>query len=165
MYTTKQQKPQQSRVINSVCGVNKNFNIYVSQLLRKANTFTPAYSIPSAGMENVVYKRDNVGNIDFNKPYSYVRWTSPILSRAYSLRNHRYKKEFGITKSGNVVHIKFATRNQHYSIAERVSGLRRGGNQTWHHLTNRYDMLLVRTDVHSKFGHNGGYYFWRHKPM
>jgi Domain of unknown function (DUF4157)/DNase/tRNase domain of colicin-like bacteriocin len=59
-----------------------------------------------------------------------------------------------------------ADRDQHFAIADMLYYIKtgskpnRGGTWTWHHLSAKYEMVLVDMLVHSKHGHNGGVYIW-----
>ncbi|MEM9823577.1 MAG: HNH endonuclease, partial [Bacteroidota bacterium] len=47
-------------------------------------------------------------------------------------------------------------------FASSVTQMRtfRKGSWTWHHLKDKYLMVLVRMDVHRSYGHNGGVHIW-----
>lgn len=118
------------------------------------------------------YMRDSDGNIDFDQIYSCTIFNkSPVEpnSRVDLEEGLNNKKEFGVLLNGNIVHIPNASRSQHFSIANRIAKKHgqisgEGGHSpeglTWHHLIDKYKMVLVNRIVHQKFGHNGGYYFW-----
>ncbi len=138
--------------------------------MKRGPGISAAKTIPSAGFTNVKYKRDGDGNIDFTTPeIGYTAWKNPVNGSDVNLEEDSKKKGYGKMLSGNFVNISDASRPQHFSIANRVAkkhGQTAGDGgasppgQTWHHKLAKYKMHLVRTDVHSKFGHNGGFYFW-----
>lgn len=118
---------------------------------------------------DVEYRRDNDGNIDFSFPVFHNQWRSPEKGPVVDLSEDSKNPEYGKTLSNNFVHIPGASRQQHFSIANRVAKkygntAGDGGNSpagwTWHHLQARYKMVLIDRNVHQKFGHNGGFYFW-----
>lgn len=118
------------------------------------------------------YMRDSDGNIDFDQIYRYTIFNkSPVEpnSMVDLEEGSNNKKGFGVLLNGNIVHIPNASRSQHFSIANRIAKKHgqisgEGGHSpeglTWHHLIDKYKMVLVNRIVHQKFGHNGGYYFW-----
>ena len=125
----------------------------------------------SSFFTNGYYERDQDGNIDFNNIYQCDNFImSPVFPNSLvNLEEGAKIKEYGVLLNGNMVHIPSASRSQHFSIANRVAKNHRqtagnGGNSpdglTWHHLIDKYKMVLVDRTVHQKFGHNGGYYFW-----
>lgn len=121
-------------------------------------------------MKDVIYERDGAGNINFDKPYSYSSWLTPVLmNNTVNLNEDSKKRDYGKVLNGNFVHIPSASRQQHFSIANRVAKKHsliagNGGSSpdgwTWHHLREEYKMQLVHRTVHQQFGHNGGFYFW-----
>lgn len=129
-----------------------------------------SFATSTVGNYNAVtYTRDGVGNVDFKSPKSQTAWSNPVPEAAVDLSESSKKKEYGMMLSGNFVHIPSASREQHFSIANRVAkkkgqtfgdGGASPANYTWHHLLDKYKMVLVDRTVHQKFGHNGGFYFW-----
>lgn len=120
---------------------------------------------------NGIYQRDSQGNIDFNSIYSYTNlYKYPVEPNSFvDLAEGSPSPEYGILLNGNAVHIPKASRAQHFSIANRIAKKHgqisgNGGNSpnnlTWHHLIDKYKMVLVDRVVHRSFGHNGGFYFW-----
>lgn len=72
---------------------------------------------------------------------------------------------FGCGKSlgGETVDIQSGTRQQHYSIGDKILGINpdfRSGKYTWHHLVDKYYMDLIDMDVHKRFHHTGGFNAW-----
>lgn len=57
-------------------------------------------------------------------------------------------------------------RDQHFAIADMLYYIKHGskpnraGTWTWHHLSAKYQMVLVNMLVHAKHGHNGGVHIW-----
>lgn len=128
----------------------------------------------NALMTNICYMRDSNGNINFSSPHPPVAsgtWNNPVkVSSTVDLEEGSPKKNFGVLKNGKCVNISDASRSQHFSIANRVAEKKGqtyspvAGNSpdgyTWHHLLDKYKMVLVDRKTHQQFGHNGGYYFW-----
>lgn len=118
------------------------------------------------------YERDINGNIDFSKIFKCKndQFQSPVIPNSLvDLEEGTDQDEYGVLLNGNKVHIPDASRSQHFSIANRIAKKHGrisgdGGcspdGLTWHHLVDKYKMVLVNRTVHQKFGHNGGYYFW-----
>lgn len=126
--------------------------------------------VPDAGMEQVTYKRDIYGNVNFQSPeVGYKKWSDPVNGAPINLAEDSKNPKFGMTLNGSFVDIANASREQHFSIANRVAKKKgavagNGGSSpdglTWHHLKQEYNMVLVKREAHQKFGHNGGFYFW-----
>lgn len=144
----------------------------ISQFRRKAGLSGPK---SNSLMTGIFYTRDADGNIDFSKPTPNPplpgTWTNPVKSNSdVDLEKGGQKSGFGKMKNGNYVKISDASRSQHFSIANRVaeeegktySSVARNSPDgfTWHHLIDKYKMVLVDRKTHNQFGHNGGFYFW-----
>ena len=154
----------------------------IIQLARTGNTYSVngGYQGTSngTGYENVIYYRDGDGNIDFGEnPANIVAaynssedpeidakdivWSDPIdYSSKVQMNNDLTDNEKGIMPSGKSVTLKSASRSQHFAIADMLYSNSRGGTWTWHHLSPRYNMILVDMKVHAKHGHNGGVHLW-----
>jgi len=139
------------------------------QFARKGNTISgpKTYKTKKFGQfTGVSYKTDNLGSIDFTKPVAKKTWTDPVLNNTnVNLNEGSTNMQYGFTKNKTKVKIKGASRAQHFSIADRILeknkiNINRGSAYTWHHLTNKYEMVLVDMTVHAKHGHNGGIYLW-----
>lgn len=114
---------------------------------------------------SVVYTTDARGGINFARPTSFAaRPASPVSGAVVKLNQGSKNKDKGIMKSGNLVDIRTASREQHFSIANRITKNGYSGQSppdlTWHHLLKYPEMVLVDRTVHSKYGHNGGYLLW-----
>ena len=155
----------------------------IVQLARKGNTFSynTNYTGKYTGVSyaNVVYYRDGGGNIDFgadpkgliakfNKATgksissSSISWGSPLVTASeVQMSNDLTDKEKGIMPSGKKVKLKSASRSQHFAIADMLYPNSRKGKLTWHHLSDKYKMILVDMKVHAKHGHNGGVHLWK----
>lgn len=132
----------------------------------KSKTFTTTGGSP---YKDVVYNRDDPNaNVTFDSPKSHHTWSNPVHGAPIDLEDG-CKKHYGMMLSEKIVKISDASRDQHFSIANRVAKKKgqtagEGGNSpdgyTWHHLLDKYKMVLVDRKVHQQFGHNGGFYFW-----
>ncbi len=139
------------------------------QLKRKGNTISgpKTYKTKKSGQfTGVSYKTDTQGSIDFTSPVAKKTWKDPVLSNTYvDLGEGCKQKGYGLTKNKTKINIKNASRAQHFSIADRILAknkvnVNRASTYTWHHLTSKYDMVLVDMTVHAKHGHNGGVLIW-----
>lgn len=154
----------------------------IIQLARTPNTYSVNgdYQGASNGSDydNVIYLRDDGGNIDFAEDpedilddYNStedpeidaddIKWEDPMdyasrVQMSYDLTD----PEYGLMPSGKKVKLKTATRPQHFAIADDLYNNDRAGTWTWHHLSERYEMILVDMRVHAKHGHNGGVLLW-----
>jgi len=163
--------------------VNMTDNVKnIVQTARSGNTYSVngEYTGTSNAFdyENVIYLRDGDGNIDFDdNPKAYVKkynttedpeiaskdikWTHPLDdSSEVQMSNDLTDSESGLMPSGKKVKLKSATRSQHFAIADDLYDNDRAGTWTWHHLSDRYKMVLVDMRVHAKHGHNGGVHLW-----
>ena len=125
-------------------------------------------------MSKAYYRRDLYGNIDFSSVEKLDpdgKWKDPVLPGSQvNLEMNGKKSGYGLLSNGNYVCIADASRQQHFSIANRVArenGKTHSQNPatspdgfTWHHLIDKYKMVLVDRETHRRFGHNGGFYFW-----
>ncbi len=143
------------------------FKLDVTQFARGPGPSGPK-DVPADGsfMQNVTYVRDAVGNIDFSDPQpGYTLWNDPVISNPVDLNEDSTDPNYGKMLNNNYVKIAGASRSQHFSIGNRVARKHaqpeNGGGRTWHHLVDRFQMVLVDTRVHSKYGHNGGFHFWQ----
>lgn len=131
----------------------------VIQLARKPNTISGPKNY--GGYTNLLYKTDGVGNIDFKKPFQHK------IGNAYpGLDPVENGSEVDITDAGSS---DTKNRYQHFKRANdlaKAAQKTHGDNGsspdgfTWHHLTEKYKMHLVKREVHRKHGHNGGVYLW-----
>lgn len=155
----------------------------IVQLARKPNSFSfnGNYVGKSNGFkyDNVIYFRDGGGNIDFatdsksivksynkkmgkNIKTSGILWSAPVNNPSkVQMSNDLTNKEKGVMPSGKKVTLKSASRSQHFAIADQLYPNSRKGKWTWHHLSERYKMVLVDMKVHAKHGHNGGVHLWK----
>lgn len=143
----------------------------VAQLARTPNTesYQASYKTKNFGtFKKVAYMRDNKGNINFTKPKNKggMVWKNPVKASSLVPLNKGMKganKQYGITSGGQKVKIADASRSQHFSIGDKLYPWAKNNRKaawTWHHLTNKYDMVLVDMAVHAKHGHNGGFLLW-----
>ncbi len=128
---------------------------------------------------NIIYYRDGGGNIDFGatplttvtgyntteKPTidsTNIAWKDPVgAGSEVQMSTDLTDAESGLMPSGKKVKLKSATRSQHFAIADDIFPNTRSGTWTWHHLSDRYKMILVDMRVHAKHGHNGGVHLWK----
>ena len=137
------------------------------QMQRGAGITGPKSYIASTvgSYTNVAYTRNENGYFEFNKPTQQTKWKNPVNNRSIVNMQVGCKKlGWGIMKDEKTtVKLQTATRDQHFSIANRIAGIAGSGspdNYTWHHLETKYEMVLVDRMVHSKHGHNGGIFLW-----
>jgi hypothetical protein len=152
------------------------------QTARTGNTYSvnTGYTGNSNGFayNNVVYLRDGGGNIDFAaNPTTTVTgynstetptidskditWSNPMDNASLvQMAGDVNEPEYGLMPSGKKVKLKTASRAQHFAIADDLYPNSRSGTWTWHHLTPKYQMILVDMRVHAKHGHNGGVLLW-----
>nr|MCU0464922.1 HNH endonuclease [Anaerolineae bacterium] len=152
------------------------------QTARTGNTYSvnSGYKGTSnaADYDNVVYLRDGGGNINFaTNPTATVtsyngtetptidskdiKWADPMdTASLVQMSNDLTDAEYGLMPSGKKVKLKTATRSQHFAIADDLYSNSRTGTWTWHHLSEKYKMILVDMRVHAKHGHNGGVLLW-----
>lgn len=112
----------------------------------------------------VTYTRDGQGCIDFSKAANYKTWTNPVKSGSkVQLSKGVKNKAYGLTWTAKIS-IAAASRAQHFALANRMIGDKSGQGSpagwTWHHLPQKYEMVLVDREVHRKHGHNGGKLLW-----
>lgn len=113
--------------------------------------------------EDVSYKTDSKGGIDFDAPYEKIEWKSPIGGSIVSLEAGPDYPDYGVLQNNNLVNIRAASRRQHFDMANKIageSGDKSPANYTWHHLLEYPKMVLVDSKVHAKYGHNGGFLLW-----
>ncbi|MEO9965003.1 MAG: HNH endonuclease [Reichenbachiella sp.] len=112
----------------------------------------------------VQYTKDDDGYFKFTAPTQQTVWKDPTEGAIVDMESGYTKTGYGLLKDQKtVVELKTATRSQHFSIANRITGQAGSGspaNFTWHHLKEKYKMILVDREVHRKHGHNGGVYLW-----
>jgi hypothetical protein len=132
----------------------------------------PKYYKNSKGkdLDGIGYTTDEKGSIDFNKPWKDTAgakappsFQSNVAKSTVDLKKTKNKEQIPI-QGGKAVHIKNATRAQHFSVANRILFGKATENHkglTWHHLTEKYKMVLVDAKVHAKHGHNGGFLLWK----
>lgn len=137
-------------------------NDVVAQLAFNKNTKSGPKSIPAAGFKDVTYTRDDMGSIYFDKPDAgYTSFTDPN-DNSYTVD---LKPAIGtlFSTTERYKHFSFADAAMvHKKKAASTSAMKahRKGSWTWHHLRDQYKMVLVRSDVHRSYGHNGGVYIW-----
>jgi len=116
--------------------------------------------------KEVAYTTEPDGNINFGSTPSNKNWKNPVhdTHKSVDLNAGVRSPGYGMMRSGNIVKIKGASRAQHFSIANRITGVSAGSgsptNWTWHHLSAFPKMALVDRAVHARYGHNGGVYLW-----
>jgi hypothetical protein len=138
-----------------------------TQLARGAGASGPkSYVSATVGpYVNVTYTRDGDGYFDFKSPSNRVAWSDPIKGGKVDMEKGCTKAGYGIMKDNMTkVKLQTATRAQHFSIANRICGISGSGSPagyTWHHLKDKYKMVLVDRKVHQQHGHNGGIFLWR----
>lgn len=153
----------------------------IIQFARSGNSYSQQDAYQGSqgfNYRNVIYYRDGQGNINFganpaglraayNTAYNAtiaagdIKWTNPVRGGSHVQMSQDLKDpKKGVMPSGKQVDLGRASRSQHFAIANMLSAHQNGGGWTWHHLTPRYEMVLVDTRVHSKHGHNGGVYLW-----
>lgn len=113
----------------------------------------------------VSYTRNAVGSIDFDAPTAQTSWVDPVdHGSVVELSTGSGSATKGLLQNGTLVKIAHANRNQHFDIANRIAGNGYGAasppRDTWHHLVQEYEMVLVDFVVHQKHGHNGGVLYW-----
>lgn len=143
-----------------------------AQLKRAAGPSGPR-DVPSF-LKEITYMRDASGNINFEEKPKPVPatgyWFNPVQANSkVNLCEDTRTTDRGQLPSGKIVKLSDASRAQHFAIANQIAakhGQTYGvGNSsptgwTWHHLLEKYKMVLVNRTVHQKFGHNGSFYFW-----
>jgi hypothetical protein len=175
-----QQAPQVAQNEDMVIDTKRDNGII--QLARTPNTYSVNgdYTGASNGSDydNVIYLRDDDGNIafeddpadivdDYNETEEPeideddIKWEDPMdYGSKVQMSNDLTDPEYGLMPSGKKVQLKTATRPQHFAIADDLYNNDRAGTWTWHHLSDRYKMILVDMRVHAKHGHNGGVLLW-----
>lgn len=137
-------------------------NDVVAQLAFKKGSPSGPKNIPAAGFTNVTYTRDDKGSIYFDKPDAgYTAFTNPN-DDSYSVDLTPGIGPLFTTKD-RYKHFSFADAAMvHKGKAASTAAMKayRKGAWTWHHLRDHYKMVLVRSDVHRSYGHNGGVYIW-----
>ncbi|MEM8960982.1 MAG: DUF4157 domain-containing protein [Acidobacteriota bacterium] len=157
----------------------------IIQPARTPHTYSvnSGYTGTSNGVEyeNVIYYRDDKGNIDFGEDPTTkvdgfndqdevedeldaadIAWQDPVDHDSYvQMNNDLSDNDLGVMPSGKSVHLPTASRAQHFAIADMLYDNNRQGTWTWHHLTPEYYMVLVDMRVHAKHGHNGGVHLWK----
>ena len=133
----------------------------VTQFARKPNVISGPKSYGS--YQNVAYKTDNKGCINFDTPHNTpTKWSNPVDPNT----------EVDLSKAGKQINTK--DRAQHFAIGDHLLSKVKFGNGgkasqitnyrkskwTWHHLKDPYKMVLVNMEVHQKHGHNGGVHLW-----
>ena len=138
------------------------------QMQRNGNTisYQKEYNTDNYGkFEEITYTRDGVGNINFSNVTKQGTWQDPVNGQTnVQLNKGLRNKQYGLTKRGMKIHLATSSREQHFSIANRIMGYSDAGspdNWTWHHKTTKYEMVLVDRQVHRKHGHNGGILLWK----
>jgi hypothetical protein len=90
-----------------------------------------------------------------------IKWSDPETAASLvDIGNDLTNRDYGLMPSGKKVKISSATRSQHFAIADDIYPNTRKSTHTWHHMTQKYKMILVDMRVHAKHGHNGGVYIW-----
>lgn len=130
------------------------------QLARQPNAWSGPKNL--LNHRNVCYFRDGGGNIDFgNAQYGTTSANHPTVGRSFI---GPYQVKLGkVTSTKN--------RTEHFLKANKIVNAKyhhahfpnRGvspDGYTWHHLSSRYDMILINREAHKRFGHNGGVYLW-----
>lgn len=116
------------------------------------------------GYTSVSYTRNNDGYFSFGAPSASTTWTDPRSGGSVDLEAGCATAGYGVMKNNKtVVRLANASRSQHFSIANRITGRAGSGSPagyTWHHLDTEYLMILVDRTVHRKYGHNGGVFLW-----
>jgi hypothetical protein len=138
------------------------------QMQRNGNTisYQKEYNTDNYGkFEEITYTRDGVGNINFSNVTKQGTWQDPVNGQTnVQLNKGLRNKQYGLTKRGMKIHLATSSREQHFSIANRIMGYSDAGspdNWTWHHKTTKYEMVLVDRQVHRKHGYNGGILLWK----
>lgn len=128
----------------------------VMQCARVGNTISGPKDIDG---KKVCFLRDAKGNIDFSNPHQ--GYIGNPLGINYTDANSKVNVSHAVTHYGT------DDRYRHFKYANEytpgtIKG--KGGNSpdgwTWHHLTDKHYMHLVKRAVHRSFGHNGGVYLW-----
>ena len=154
----------------------------IIQLARAGNTWSRNGNYTGTSnafkYDEVIYWRDDDGNIDFDTdPATEVlsfngtehptvnvagmTWTDPVKHASrISMNNDLSDKKLGIMPSGKSVPLATASRSQHFAIADMLYPNDRKGTWTWHHLKQKFEMVLVDMRAHAKHGHNGGVHIW-----
>ncbi len=109
------------------------------------------------------YDRNNKDNIDFSQNKEHNGQNPEHANSYINLETGVNKAGWGQMRSGKLVKIAGASRSRHFSIGDRVQGIKptyRKGKWTWHHETGEYMMSMVDMKVHNAFWHKGGVSFW-----
>lgn len=120
----------------------------------------------SYGTAYYQYDHDSKGNIDDFSSNLATRTPvgpDPVDSTSWVDLESVSGAGEGTMLSGKEVAIIGASRSQHFSMADNLNDSGpsdRKGSYTWHHLTPKYEMVLVDMAVHGAFGHKGGYSLW-----
>ncbi|WP_343631199.1 HNH endonuclease [Fluviicola sp.] len=133
----------------------------ITQFARKPNVVSGPKSY--GAYKDVAYKTDDKGCIDFSTTHGVpTAWANPVDPGT----------EVELSKAGKTINTK--DRAQHFAIgdhllaktkfgatakASQVTNYRKS-KWTWHHLKDKYKMVLVNMLVHQKHGHNGGVHLW-----
>jgi hypothetical protein len=128
------------------------------------------YNSKNKYLDGIGYTTDEKGSIDFNKPWQEERgakapnlFKSNVAGSTVDLSDG-VKNDMIPTQKGGKVHIKNATRAQHFAVANKLHFKKATASHkglTWHHLTKKYELVLVDATVHAKHGHNGGFLLWK----
>ncbi|MBR8835448.1 MAG: DUF4157 domain-containing protein [Stigonema ocellatum SAG 48.90 = DSM 106950] len=154
-------------LLKKYSGGNNGGNQIPLQRARTGNTvsYQQTYNTSNFGQfTNITYTRDGLGNIEFSSPTSTGTWRNPVNTTTnVQLNQGLTDKQYGLMKNGRKILLKQGSRSQHFSIANRIKKIPDAGSPagwTWHHKSNKYEMVLVDRVVHSKHGHNGGMHIW-----
>jgi len=135
----------------------KSYDVFKNMLFMKTN---PLATIDfDAGLG----KSSSPAN---NMPGSYVDLSTVLTGGVVdpTIYDPHKKKTVKMNRAGTAFDKK--DRDQHFAIADMLyyinngSKPNRAGTWTWHHLENKYGMVLVNMLVHAKHGHNGGVHIW-----
>ena len=154
-------------------GIIESPPLDVIQNKRSGNTDTgpKTYTSSSSGkVTDIGYTTDPKGSIDFDKGWKQTGGKKNRQKNVYAFNlsgtvdiDNKKKPGYLPTQKG-WRQIAKATRGQHFAVANKAYGKSASWKHkgtTWHHLPDKFEMVLVDTKVHSKHGHNGGFLLWQ----
>lgn len=147
-------------------GAMQFYSMSTSSRIAQLMTEEKKITTKNYGTAYYQYDHDSQGNIDDfgnNRATKSPVGPNPVDTSSWvDLENVSGSGE-GTMLSGKEVEIIGASRSQHFSMADNLNDTGpsdRKGTYTWHHLTPKYQMVLVDMAVHGAFSHRGGYSLW-----
>ncbi len=167
---------------------NADIDLNTIQLARTPGTMTGPKDYNHANghaAKNVFYILDSMnGSIDFSEAPTKPRYNAYVpggkqkkaplkASSGISWANPNMPNSLvDLNKHPNKAYIDKKDRPQHFGMADALYAKAQGwksasqtakmrlGKWTWHHLPNKYEMILVDMYAHAQHGHNGGVHIW-----